>query len=117
MPVTGLYDEHDHIPAAAVNRFVVQDVDFRTGELRWERELRSEYPPMLRHIKNSYASETVVTDGERVYVYFGSIGLIAALDMDGQIVWTQEIGAFNTQVELGTGVPWCTTPLRAESLP
>ena len=103
MPVTGLYDEHDHIPAAAVNRFVVQDLDFNTGRLRWERELRSEHPQMLRHIKNSYASETVVTDGERVYVYFGSIGLVAALDMEGQIVWTRDIGAFNTQVELGTG--------------
>ena len=102
-PVTGLYDEHDHVPAGAVNRFVVYDVDFTTGEIRWARELRSEYPPLLRHIKNSYASETAVTDGERVHVYFGSIGLVAALDMDGQTVWTQDIGAFNTQVELGTG--------------
>ena len=102
-PVTGLFDEHDHIPAAAVNRFVVYDVEFKTGEIRWSRELRSEYPPLLRHIKNSYASETAVTDGERVYVYFGSIGLVAALDMEGETVWTQDLGAFNTQVELGTG--------------
>ena len=58
---------------------------------------------MLRHIKNSYASETAVTDGERVYVYFGSIGLVAALDMEGETIWTQDLGAFNTQVELGTG--------------
>jgi len=56
----------------------------------------------LRHIKNSYASETPVTDGERVYVYFGSIGLVAALDYSGRPVWTKDIGAFNTQVELGT---------------
>ncbi len=102
-PVTGLYDEHDHIPAAGIHRFVVYDVDFRTGALRWERELYRELPSLRRHIKNSYASETVVTDGERIYVYFGSIGLVAALDMDGETVWTQELGAFNTQVELGTG--------------
>ena len=102
-PVTGLFDEHDHIPAAAVNGFVVYDVEFKTGEIRWLRELRSEYPPLLRHIKNSYASETAVTDGERVYVYFGSIGLVAALDMEGETVWTHDFGAFNTQVELGTG--------------
>ena len=102
-PVTGLYDEHDHIPAAGIHRFVVYDVDFRTGALRWERELHRELPSLRRHIKNSYASETVVTDGERIYVYFGSIGLVAALDMDGETLWTQELGAFNTQVELGTG--------------
>ena len=87
-PVRGLFDEHDHIPAAAVNEFVVYDVEFKTGKIRWSRELRSEYPPLLRHIKNSYASETAVTDGERVYVYFGSIGLVAALDMEGETVWT-----------------------------
>jgi outer membrane protein assembly factor BamB len=36
-------------------------------------------------------------------VYFGSIGLVAALDFKGNVVWTKELGAFNTQVELGTG--------------
>lgn len=102
-PVPGLYDEHDHVKASAAQRWTVYDVDFTTGKIRWARELRSEHPPLLRHIKNSYASETPVTDGERVYVYFGSIGLIAALDMQGETVWTKEIVPYNTQVELGTG--------------
>ena len=101
-PVPGLYDEHDHIKAAAVNRWVVYDVDFKTGNIRWAHELRTVYPPLLRHIKNSYASETPVTDGERVYVYFGSIGLVAALDLNGQPLWMKDVGAFNTHVELGT---------------
>jgi outer membrane protein assembly factor BamB len=57
----------------------------------------------LRHVKNSYASETPVTDGNRVYVYFGSIGMLYALDLSGKTIWTKELGAFNTQVELGTG--------------
>ena len=100
-PVVGLYDEHDHISANGVHRWVVYDVDFKTGEIRWERELHSELPRLRRHIKNSYASETPVTDGEHLYVYFGSIGLVAALDMEGEVVWRKEIGAFNTRVELG----------------
>ncbi|PYR37384.1 MAG: serine/threonine protein kinase [Acidobacteria bacterium] len=102
-PVAGLYDEHDHVKAAAEQRWVVYDIDFKTGRIRWQRELRAGQPPLLRHVKNSYASETVVTDGDRVYVYFGSIGLVAALDMNGKPVWTKEFDAFNTQVELGTG--------------
>ena len=102
-PVPGLYDEHDHIKAAAPQRWVVHDVDFKTGTIRWQRELKSGQPPLLRHVKNTYASETPVTDGERVYVYFGSTGLVAALDMNGNPVWTKDVGAFNTQVELGTG--------------
>ena len=102
-PVAGLYDEHDHVKAAAAQRWMVYDIDFKTGKIRWERELHQGAPPLLRHIKNSYASETPVTDGERVYVYFGSIGLVAALDFNGNVVWTKNVGAFNTQVELGTG--------------
>jgi outer membrane protein assembly factor BamB len=100
-PVPGLYDEHDHIKAEGDQRWMVYDVDFATGKIRWERELHRGYPPLLRHIKNSYASETAATDGERVYVYFGAIGLVAALDMKGTVVWTQNVGAFNTSTELG----------------
>jgi outer membrane protein assembly factor BamB len=102
-PVPGLYDEHDHVPAAAEQRWVVYDVDFETGRIRWQRELHKARPPLLRHVKNSYASETPVTDGNRVYVYFGSIGMLYALDLNGKTIWTKELGAFNTQVELGTG--------------
>src|SRR5262245_56959053 len=102
-PVAGLYDEHDHIKAAGVHSWVVYDVDFNTGKVRWQRELRRADPPLLRHIKNSFGSETAVTDGERVYVYFGSVGLIAALDMQGKTIWTREIPPINTLVELGTG--------------
>ena len=102
-PVPGLYDEHDHVKGAAPQRWVVYDVDFKTGKIRWERELYKAQPPLLRHIKNSYASETAVTDGERVYVYFGSIGILAAFDLNGKKAWSRELGAFNTQVELGTG--------------
>ena len=102
IPVPGLYDEHDHISANTVHRWVVYDFDFETGALRWERELHRELPRLRRHIKNSYASETPVTDGERLYVYFGSIGLVTALDLEGEVVWQRQIGVFNTLIELGT---------------
>ena len=102
-PAPGLYDEHDHVKASAPQHWVVYDIEFKTGKIRWQRELKNGQPPLLRHVKNSYASETAVTDGDRVYVYFGSIGLAAALDFKGNVVWTKELGAFNTQVELGTG--------------
>ena len=100
----GLYDEHDHVKAAAVAaldglRRRLQDRQDPLGARAAPGELRR----CSRHIKNSYASETPVTDGERVYVYFGNIGLVAALDINGNVVWSKDVGAFNTQVELGTG--------------
>lgn len=97
-PVPGLFDPGDEFGAqrsTAVHRWMVYDVDFQTGELRWERRLHQAVPPITRHIKNSFASETPVTDGKRVYVYFGSIGLVIALTMEGETVWTQELGAYN----------------------
>jgi outer membrane protein assembly factor BamB len=102
-PAPGLYDEHDHVKASAPQHWMVYDIEFKTGKIRWQRELKNGEPPLLRHVKNSYASETAVTDGERVYVYFGSLGLVTALDFKGNVVWSKDLGAFNTQVELGTG--------------
>jgi len=97
-PAKGLYSgnpDHATTKPSAVHRLIVYDVDFETGTIRWQRDLRNALPPIVRHIKNSYASETPVTDGERVYVTFGSFGLIAALDLNGKLVWTKEYDAFN----------------------
>ena len=74
-----------------------------TGRLRWQRELYSAPPPGKRHLKNSFASETPVTDGRRVYVYFGAVGQLAAFNMSGETVWTRELDVFNTTLEMGTG--------------
>ena len=81
---------------------MVYDIDFETGAVRWATELRREVPTITRHLKNSYASETPVTDGERVYVYFGSTGLVAALDFDGEVLWTKDIETFNTMQAMAT---------------
>jgi outer membrane protein assembly factor BamB len=59
-------------------------------------------PTITRHLKNSYASETPVTDGERLYVYFGAIGMVAALDFDGEVLWTKDTGTFNTMQAMAT---------------
>ena len=56
--------------------------------------------PAAKHLKNSYASETPVTDGERVYFYFGNVGLFA-FDMDGKPVWSKPMGPFKTRQRLG----------------
>ena len=97
-PVKGLYDpgdEHGKRDAVAAHRWMVYDIDLASGDVRWARELNSGVPVIKRHLKSSFASETPVTDGERVYVYFGSAGLAAAIDMTGVIVWTRELGVFN----------------------
>lgn len=52
------------------------------------------------HRVGSVASPTPCTDGERVYVYFGSFGLLA-YDLQGKEVWQRPLAA--PVVEFGTG--------------
>jgi len=80
---------------SAAHRWVVYDFDLKTGRIRWERVVHSGVPAKSRHLKNSYASETPVTDGERVYAYFGDVGLFA-IDMNGKPVWSKPMDAFET---------------------
>ena len=104
-PVRGLYDpgaDSGATRSSASHRWLVYDLDFATGEVRWVRELQSAVPQIERHLKNSFASETPVTDGERLYVYFGTIGLVAALDLDGALLWRRELGVFNGRQRFGT---------------
>ena len=86
----------------APHRWMVYDVDFKSGTIRWQREVSSAPPGRAKHLKNSYASETPVTDGERLYAYFGNAGLYA-LDFDGKVVWSKPIGPFKTRNNWGTG--------------
>ena len=46
-------------------------------------------PAKPHHIKNTLASETPATDGERLYVLFGNLGLFC-YDLDGKLKWTHQ---------------------------
>jgi outer membrane protein assembly factor BamB len=88
-------------PPNAEHRWMVYAVDFRTGKIRWEREVQRAVPKSSRHLKNSFASETPVTDGERIYAYFGNIGLFC-FDFSGKLVWQQRYNPVATRYGWGT---------------
>lgn len=71
------------------------------GELLWEKTVHEGIPEKGLHIKNSYASETPVTDGERIYCLFGNVGIFC-LSLDGELIWQQELPAHKTRFEWGT---------------
>ena len=60
------------------------------GELLWETDAPDGRAAYV-HNKNSPASATVTTDGERVYASFGSRGMLA-VDFDGRIAWHRDLG-------------------------
>jgi outer membrane protein assembly factor BamB len=77
-------------------------LDIQTGNVVWKREFYSGQPPGGRHRKNSFASETPVTDGKLVYVYAQNLGLYA-YDMQGTQVWHTPLEAYPIYLDFGTG--------------
>jgi outer membrane protein assembly factor BamB len=101
-PKKGLYFGGDRLDAPdSVHQWKVLCLDLDSGRVLWQRQVHEGKPPSSIHIKNSFASETPVTDGDRVYVYFGNLGLFC-FDMDGNPVWTKEIGPHKTRYGWGT---------------
>ncbi|MCP4639417.1 MAG: PQQ-binding-like beta-propeller repeat protein [bacterium] len=90
-PKKGLYFGGDRSdPPDSVHQWKVICLDLETGAVLWERQVHEGKPATPIHIKNSYASETPTTDGERLYAYFGNIGLYC-FDLEGEPVWTKEM--------------------------
>jgi outer membrane protein assembly factor BamB len=54
-----------------------------------------------RHRKNTYASETPATDGERVFVYVGNVGVFA-FDTDGRPLWSHPMAPRPIYLDFGT---------------
>jgi len=97
----GLYFGGERPAPTAEHRWMVYSVDFKTGKVLWEREVYRAVPKITRHLKNSYASETPVTDGERIYAYFGNVGLFC-FDVKGTLLWKQMFDAKKTRFGWGT---------------
>ena len=83
------------------HRWVLYAIDVETGKVRWEREIRGAVPAQPVHQKNSFASETPVTDGQRVYVYLGYAGLFA-FDLRGTPVWSKPMDTPRMRTGWGT---------------
>ena len=86
-----LYERDREMPDEIVISLMLYCYDLETGKKLWEREMYKGPPAGGRHSKNSFASETPTTDGERVYVYLTDYGLFA-YDFAGKQSWATAIG-------------------------
>ena len=101
-PKKGLYFGGERLGLSQdEHRWVVYCLDVKTGKILWEREAYKGLVKTSRHLKNSYASETPVTDGQRVYAYFGNVGLFC-YDLKGTLLWKQEMETRKTRFGWGT---------------
>lgn len=75
-------------------------VDAASGAIVWNKQVL-EQQPRRKESKNSYATPTATTDGEKVYAVFGD-GSVVALTMKGDLVWTNRDVAFYSRHGLGS---------------
>ena len=90
----GLYGDVDPSPDVSKHSWRVYCLDKATGKIIWERVAHEGVPKTKRHPKSSQASSTPVTDGKHIVAFFGSEGLYT-YDLDGKLLWKQDVGALN----------------------
>ncbi len=91
--------------AGIEHKFVILCLDRRTGKTIWERTAIVATPHEGYHQKyGSFASNTPVTDGKRLFANFGSRGLYA-YDMDGKLLWKRDAAPMKMRLQFGEGSP------------
>ncbi|MDB6152647.1 MAG: signal peptide protein [Chthoniobacteraceae bacterium] len=83
-------------------QFVVLCVARDTGKLLWQKVAREEIPHEGHHRDHGFASASPVTDGENLYVSFGSRGIFC-FDLEGNLKWEKNLGRMQTRNAFGEG--------------
>ena len=101
-----IYDDapgvHDSVPVTHRHQFLAMAISRRDGSIFWSKTLREEWPHEGGHITGSLASNSPITDGERLYAFFGSRGLYC-LDLNGEVKWQKNLGRMHTLHAHGEG--------------
>lgn len=101
-PRKGLYMGGERMsPSKSVHHWAVHCFQLEDGSQCWQRVVHSGAPAFTHHLKNTYASETPVTDGERIYAYFGNLG-VWALDFEGNVLWEHRLERVQTRFGWGS---------------
>jgi outer membrane protein assembly factor BamB len=101
-PKKGLYFGGNRSkPRTTEHEWKVYCLDLKTGDVVWQQLVKKGVPQTGLHLKNSFASETPVTDGEHLYVYFGNVGVFC-FTLDGKEVWSKKFEPQETRYGWGT---------------
>ena len=100
-PNKGLYlGQGVREPAEGKHHWLVYCFNLKTGAEVWKHETHAGRPKVPRHPKSTYAAETATTDGQRLYVLFGDLGLYC-YSLDGKPIWSQPIEPKKTFFDYG----------------
>ena len=100
------------VPDESFYQFVVSSYDRQTGRQNWQQVAVEEVPHEGKHETHTYAAGSPTTDGERLYLSFGSRGVFC-YSLDGKLIWKIDLGEMRTRNGWGEAV---TPVLTDESL-
>jgi outer membrane protein assembly factor BamB len=89
--------------ADADQEFVVLAYGRADGKVRWRQTVRELRPHEGTHQDGSFAAGSAITDGERLYAFFGSRGLYALDLASGRLLWKKDLGVMSTRMGFGEG--------------
>jgi outer membrane protein assembly factor BamB len=92
--------------AGLEHRFEVLAIERDTGRIAWQRTATVATPHEGYHrTYGSFASNSPVTDGTRLFAFFGSRGLYA-YDLNGTLLWHKDFGVkMRMDLAFGEGTP------------
>ena len=99
------------LPNEVMLHYFLYCLDLKSGKVEWKKEFYTGHPPGGRHRKNSFVSETPVTDGKFIYLYVANLG-VWAFDLKGNQTWTTPLEANPIYLDFGTG----SSPALADDL-
>lgn len=91
------------IPPGVYYRFVVTAIDRRTGKELWTDTATEQVPHEGHHPTHTYAAGSPTSDGQNLYVSFGSFG-IYCYSLDGRRLWERDLGDMHTRFGWGEAV-------------
>ncbi len=103
---TGLYGDGTSVEDLSVHSYRLFALDADTGKVLWEREVHQGAPTVRRHLKSSQANATPVTDGQRIVVLFGTVGVLAAYDLEGKALWKRDVGVLDCNDPQAGAAEW-----------
>ena len=102
---TGLTGEGTAVDEAVEHSWKVVALDKKSGEVMWSTVVGRAEPETRRHFKSSQANSTPTTDGRYLVAIFPTAGLVC-LDLDGEVLWSHDLGGLNAGAFSDPGIEW-----------
>jgi outer membrane protein assembly factor BamB len=103
----GLYGDVEPSEDVSKHTWKVYCLDRDNGKILWEQVSYEGTPKTKRHPKSSQASSSPATDGKHLVAFFGSEGLYT-YDMNGKLLWKQDLGILNAGWFYDPDYEWTT---------